>query len=90
MGPEPDLFVEFAIAVYRACLLNGGSVTSWGRSLKRNAAVGGKRTSLHIPFLAVDVVLDEAERGQQFLEDCKSQGVEAFWDNDHFHVQVKA
>jgi Peptidase M15 len=53
MTPE-----QFAGAVRQYCLALGGSVTSWGRTPARNAAVGGDRRSLHLAWKAADVTYD--------------------------------
>ncbi|HEY2992685.1 MAG TPA: hypothetical protein VGM22_07735 [Methylomirabilota bacterium] len=53
MKPE-----EFAGAVRQFCIALNGSVTSWGRTPARNAAVGGDRRSLHQAWKAADVCYD--------------------------------
>ena len=47
--------IDFAASVIAFCAWSRGSVTSWGRSPERNAAVGGHVHSLHLTFLAADI-----------------------------------
>jgi hypothetical protein len=50
---------EFAEAAAQYCLMMDGSVTSWGRTTKRNTAVGGAKMSGHRFFRGLDVVYDD-------------------------------
>jgi len=50
---------EFTTAVVQYCMATGGSVTSWIRTPKRNASVGGTPSSRHLTGMAVDVVYDD-------------------------------
>ena len=52
-------FVDFCLAVRQYGMMTGGSTTSWGRTTKRNQAVGGVPYSAHRFWLAVDLVYDE-------------------------------
>ena len=47
--------IDFAVSLMAYCAWSRGSVTSWGRSSERNAAVGGHVHSLHLTFLAADI-----------------------------------
>lgn len=51
--------LEFADALLGYCYASGASVTSWGRTEKRNRDVGGVEDSYHRDFLAADVIYDE-------------------------------
>ena len=64
------------------------SVTSWGRSPARNAAVGGVGDSLHLVWLAVDVVLDDAVQTEAFVHAARRVGLEVQSEADHVHLQV--
>lgn len=78
---------EFAEHVSDLCYLFNGSVTSWGRSAKRNAEVGGLEKSRHLDFLAVDVVLDTAALNPHFAEWALRRGLKVLDEGDHLHVQ---
>lgn len=49
---------EFATALQQYCLMTGGSVTSYGRTAKRNREVGGVEYSAHRFWRGADVVYD--------------------------------
>ncbi len=49
---------EFGRRVRRYCAEFRGSVTSWGRTSRHNAAVHGAADSPHLVWLGADVVLD--------------------------------
>jgi len=51
---------EFLTAVMVYCTLVGGSVSSWGRTQRRNILVGGVPYSPHRFWLGADVELDSA------------------------------
>lgn len=51
--------LQLASELYRVGDTFGLSVTSWGRSPKRNAQVGGSKTSQHLIWGAFDVVPDD-------------------------------
>lgn len=63
------------------------SVTSWLRSAKRNAQVGGVGDSRHLLGLAVDVVLDDAGNRDFFTNEAKRLGLQVIDEGDHLHVQ---
>jgi hypothetical protein len=64
------------------------SVTSWGRTAKRNAAVGGVPNSQHLDWMAVDVVPDEWDTHGEIIKDAKALGLKAINEGDHLHIQV--
>lgn len=65
------------------------SVTSWGRTEKRNSFVRGKPGSLHLLWLAVDVVLDDQKKNIEFEKDADRVGLVAIYEQDHYHLQKK-
>ena len=90
----------FAEALQAYCFMTGGSVTSGGRTEKRNVAVGGVRYSAHRFFLASDVVYDEGPipiknlNPPGFLidldvakETARRCGLRLIRENDHDHLQ---
>jgi hypothetical protein len=87
---------EFTEMVAELCEKHGGSVTSWIRTAKHNAKVGGKVTSRHRTGFGCDVVLDADEDGiagndakaiALFQEDCIAHGLVGIDEGDHVHVQ---
>jgi hypothetical protein len=80
-----------------------GSVTSARRSITHNAKVGGSNNSRHIFNLAVDVILDNPKESimirtngtdivysmvDAFIAECERQGLKAFDEKTHIHVQT--
>ena len=66
------------------------SVTSWGRSEKRNKAVGGAAQSRHLIWQAVDIVLDKkADKSKLYIE-CDRFGLRVLDEKDHYHIQTKS
>lgn len=81
--------IEFVCQVLSLRLAFVFSVTSWGRSEKRNKAVKGHPASKHLRWLAVDIVLDDPFRKADFIAGCGFIGLKALDEGDHVHVQVK-
>jgi len=59
---------EFLTVVMVYCSLVGGSVSSWGRTLRRNVLVKGVPYSPHRFWLGCDVELDSALSSAQLAE----------------------
>jgi len=81
---------EFAEAVATYCYLQGGSVTSWGRSRKHNHDVGGVPQSAHQYFRGADVVYDDklllvANPGN--VDVAARLGLKLLAEGDHDHLQ---
>lgn len=62
------------------------SVTSWGRTFQRNKLIGGVPTSDHLLWDAIDVVLDDEARNEQFEKDAAKCGIKTLWEGDHYHL----
>lgn len=62
------------------------SVTSWLRSRKHNAQVGGAANSQHLSGLAMDIVLDDTNQTAEFLTWAQRQGLQTIMEGDHIHV----
>lgn len=62
-------------------------VTSYFRSPKSNAAVGGVSRSWHQLWMACDVVLEEATQAADFVHDAQLLGLKVLNEGDHLHVQ---
>lgn len=81
---------DFAEAVSLYCLLHGGSITSWGRSTKHNADVGGVPGSAHRFWRGADVVYDDPTtptRDTLRLEYARRLGLKIVVEGDHDHLQ---
>ncbi len=78
----------FAEHVFDYCLAFSGSVTSWCRSIARNAAVGGVANSQHLTGLAVDVVYDGAPPGPEATEWLAQRHLLRIPEGDHDHIMA--
>lgn len=78
---------EFAEAVRVYAVITGASATSWGRTKKRNAVVGGVPYSAHRFWLGVDMVYDDAIEEQDAKEIAKRLGLRLIREGDHDHLQ---
>ena len=65
------------------------SVTSWWRTNKHNASVGGNPLSQHLIGLAVDCVLDPGVSMSLFLRDAQILGLHGSVEGDHVHLQAR-
>lgn len=79
--------IRFATALIAFCYATRGSVTSWGRTEKRNAAVGGVPTSMHRQFLGADVVYDEPIAVDFAQQTARRFGLKVVRESDHDHLQ---
>lgn len=80
---------DFAAHVFDYCLAFSGSVTSWVRSVDRNAAVGGVRNSQHLTGLAVDVVYDGAAPGPEATAWLAQRHLLRIPEGDHDHIMAR-
>jgi len=80
---------DFLERVVFLCAKHRGSVSSWGRTEKRNTEVGGVRGSYHLLWLGCDVVLDDMRRDPDFEADCERLDIVAIDEGDHYHLQPK-
>lgn len=84
---QPDLTVEeFAGAMYDYGQAFSASVTSWGRTVEHNRAVGGVVRSAHLAWLAVDVVYDGARPGPEADTWLRTRGLRRIPEGDHDHL----
>jgi len=77
----------FAWATWNYCGTLGGSVTSWGRTPRHNAAVGGDPRSLHLDWRAVDVVYDTMPPLDRAQDVARQLGLYVHREGDHDHVR---
>lgn len=78
---------EFAEAISDYCFALKGSITSWGRTPKRNAAVGGVPNSYHLRFLGADVVYDAPITKDHATARARKLGLKVVRESDHDHIQ---
>lgn len=78
---------EFVDAVRRYCALTDASVTSWGRTPKHNAAVGGVAFSAHQAWLGLDVVYDTPIPDERCREWAARMNLKLIAESDHHHLQ---
>lgn len=66
------------------------SATSWWRTARRNADVGGHPQSRHLDGLGVDLVVDPGQDPDELLAVARSLGLHALDEGDHIHLQLYA
>lgn len=64
------------------------SVTSWWRTIRHNAIVGGHPNSLHLEGLAVDCKLEPGQSKAAFLRHAQSLGLHGQVEIAHVHLQA--
>jgi hypothetical protein len=82
----PFDFIEMVVLI---CSKHRGSISSWGRTPKRNKEVGGHPNSYHMLWLGADVILDEMIKNERFENDAGKFGLLAIYEGDHYHLQPK-
>ena len=80
--------IGFASALMAYCYGTGGSVTSWGRTARRNAKVGGHKNSWHLAFLGADVVYDDPVPWATAKSLAGRFGLRVVREKDHDHLQA--
>lgn len=76
--------------VMEACVQFNGSITSFGRTIKHNAStdVDGMKTSWHLDFLAIDIILDNSEKNEQeFSFSLIKKGYRIVKSKECYHIQ---
>jgi len=64
------------------------SVTSWGRSVERNASTGGHVNSRHLSWEAVDVVLDKDKDRESFISSAQRLSLKVVEEKECIHLQT--
>ena len=78
---------DFANAIVAYRRATKGSVTSWGRSVAHNKAVGGVERSFHLEDLAVDMVYDTpTPHHEEARKIGASLGLRILREGDHDHI----
>lgn len=85
--PVPAKSSNFFEKVIEVCTKHHCSITSWIRSPKHNALVGGVPTSKHLSGYAVDAILDSDMNYEAFVKDARSLGLKAIIEGDHVHLE---
>jgi hypothetical protein len=80
--------LTFAAIVYDLSAIWEISVTSWGRTAKRNRAVGGHPRSKHLTWLAADIALDTPGDAKLIIAHLAKRGLACIDEGDHLHIQV--
>lgn len=78
---------EFADALYRYASHFHASVTSYGRTVDHNTAVGGHPHSKHLTWLAADVVYDDKPALADRRVYAMTLGIAVVPESDHDHLQ---
>lgn len=78
---------EFASALMAYSYAMRGSVTSWGRTAQHNQDIGGDEFSIHIVWLAADVVYDEPSPVTLREAMARKLGLLLIPYSDHDHLQ---
>jgi len=84
-----DKITVFIEAVLHLKLKYEFSITSWGRTRKRNTLIKGTPGSNHLLWLAVDIILDDMKKNVDFEKDADRLGLMAIYEQDHYHLQLK-
>jgi hypothetical protein len=79
-------YTDFLVRLRMYCAEARASVTSYGRTVKHNEAVGGVATSLHLRWLAADVVYDEPVEMARCQALAALHGLQVLREADHDHV----
>lgn len=82
-----DQFLAWIILCARR---HNASVTSWIRSPKRNAAVGGLPTSRHLGGCAVDLVPDDPASYPAIAAEARAAGLDVLVHKGHAHIELDA
>lgn len=80
-------YQRFTLAICLYCLETGGSVTSWIRSERHNATVGGHPRSKHLDGRAVDIVYDVTPPLDARRALAERLTLKLIPESDHDHLQ---
>lgn len=79
---------DFAERVWQYCQLTHGSVTSWVRSAKRNAEVGGVPDSQHLRGTGADIAYDAPLPLGVRASAAEQVGLQLISERTHDHLQA--
>lgn len=88
ISPLTRLFLSLVLTVLRLAPMGGAvTVSSFGRTARRNEAVGGVPDSLHLLMLAID--LQGPEVALDFIEQVwRAVGLDAVRYSTHLHLEL--
>lgn len=86
--PAEQRLTYFAYAVVNLCAKFNASVTSWYRSSKQNADVGGDTASYHLEGLAADLLPDKKRDLAALVDAAHALQLDAVNEGDHVHVEL--
>jgi hypothetical protein len=78
---------QFVAAVQAYSVRFPCSVTSWGRTVAHNKAVGGVADSYHLQWLAVDIVYDDWHSSEDRINEGRTHGLRVISEPSHDHLQ---
>lgn len=78
---------EFFDAVRSYCARLSGSISSYGRTPKHNAKVGGVSQSAHQFWLGADVLYDAPVDAELARDTGRRLGLKVIRESDHDHLQ---
>ena len=81
---------EFADRVRTLCARHSCSVSSWGRTERRNKLVGGSPNSQHLLWLAMDIVPDSWDDVDEIMFDAARLGLIAVEERSKNHIHLQA
>jgi hypothetical protein len=81
---NPD---DFGSRVRAYCQATNASITSWGRTEKRNTMVGGHPHSKHLVWLGADCVPDEPVPVAIARKRAAALGLKLVREKSHDHLQ---
>lgn len=77
----------FGATMLSVCDHFGASITSWQRTVRHNATVGGVANSPHLVGVGVDVVYDQVPELDQVIDFIRPLGLAVIREADHDHFQ---
>lgn len=86
LPPATMSYTDFVARLRLYCATMGASVTSYGRTAEHNRAVGGVPDSLHLEWLAADIVYDHVPGLDEAQATAASHGLQLLREADHDHV----
>jgi hypothetical protein len=91
--PPPESYAVAGERIRCLCALYNASVTSHGRTIKRNAQIGGDSESkhqIHFGLSGWDLVADRIADAPRLADSARTLGFWVLVEDDHVHVQSLA
>jgi hypothetical protein len=88
-APAPNFTLyDFLAIVIHIARTHNASITSYIRTPKHNAAVGGVANSRHLDGFGVDLLPDEPADLESIVIHAHNLGLRALNEQDHVHIEV--